>query len=249
MVAAAAHGLLSGQVPPVERYDVYVVELFPEAKSAVVAVGWDYYEIPYTLTDSAFSVAAVTEWKPVDYGFTDEIAVQIKSLQTHTYGWAGVSGNAYLDKVQDIIPLSVMEQDIESANIALKAGQSQHYGYLDVMHEHGWTIGVCAHRSIVKGRRVEFNFGYIDPKFNDVAEKILKSGTELTMSREFEYWLSTGRKSVRIPTTVGQMMIAQKATRKFVKIRTYRFTVAKKGDEANALTSFKIYRLNDGTTA
>jgi len=175
-----------------------------------------------------------------------EYADEAKKAEPIIYGWVGVSGNAYKDKENDIIPLAVMEQDIRTSYELIKAQKMPHHGWLDVMHNHAWTIGTCAYRSIIPGTRMELNYGYVDPQFNAVAEKCIADGTPLTMSREFVYWLKVGKTAIKIPTSLGRTMFAQKSLGDIVKISTYRFTVAKRGMEANALTVFKFFKLANG---
>lgn len=175
----------------------------------------------------------------------EQYADEAKKSAKPIYGWVGVSGNAYKDKENDIIPLAVMERDIKTSQELVSNGKMPHYGWLDVMHNHTWTIGTCAYRSIIPGTRMELNYGYVDPEFNAVAEKCIADGTPLTMSREFVYWLKVGKTAIKIPSSLGRTMFAQKSLGDIVKISTYRFTVAKSGMEANALTVFKFFRLKD----
>lgn len=163
------------------------------------------------------------------------------------YVWVGVATNAYQDKTDgpfNILPLQALQDDIERKALMIKQGAITNYGLLDVMHEHDMTIGVCMGRTIVDGTRMEVDWGYIDPEFNDLAE-VMKS-REFTMSHETELWYSAGKTKIKLPKSVARAL-SKTIISRYLFLDTFRFTVARVGLEANARTYFRVYEFTGGS--
>lgn len=157
----------------------------------------------------------------------------------YTYGWVGSAVNAWTDKEDDVIHLKAIADDIQRKTLAIQKGQIPHYGDLDVMHDHSLTIGVCIMRALLDGSRAEIDAGYINPEWNALAEKML--GKKFTMSHES--YIVTKAFRIRVPDAIAKA-IMRGPLREFVEIDTFRFTVAKPGAEANAITEFVVVKLN-----
>ncbi len=157
--------------------------------------------------------------------------------------WVGIATNAYEDRTArpyNVLPLKSLSDDIERKALAIQQGAADHYGLLDVMHEHDWTIGVCIGRAIVEGTRMEMDWGYISPEYNDLGEALL--GQEFTMSHETALFVKTGEKKIALPKVIAKVLLKTRLS-DYLWLDTYRFTAAKKGAEANPRTYFKVYRL------
>lgn len=160
----------------------------------------------------------------------------------HAYGWIGSAINAWMDKESDVFHLAAIERDIVRKTAMIKAGKLPHYGPLDVMHEDDLVIGITIFRAIQEGTRNEIDGGYILPEFNALAEKML--GKSFTMSHHSFAFLKMNRTRLRIP---GELVKALRRTpmREAIEVSTERFTVARPGAEANALTCFRVMRLEE----
>lgn len=159
--------------------------------------------------------------------------------------WAGIATNAYQDRTQgpfNVLPLKSLADDIERKALAIEQNAADNYGLLDVMHEHQWTIGVCTGRAIVEGTRMEMDWGYISPEYNDLGEALL--GQEFTMSHETALFFKTGDKKIALPKAIAKVLLKTRLS-EYLWLDTFRFTVAKKGAEANPRTYFKVYRLEN----
>lgn len=158
----------------------------------------------------------------------------------YKYGWVGSAVNAWTDKEDDVIHLQAIADDIQRKTEAIKKGNLPHYGDLDVMHDHSLTIGVCIMRALLENSRAEIDAGYINPEWNELAEKML--GKKFTMSHES--YIVTKAFRIRVPPAIAKA-IMRGPLREFVEIDTFRFTVAKPGAEANAITEFVVVKLDD----
>lgn len=158
-----------------------------------------------------------------------------------TYGWVGSAINAWMDKEDDVFHLAAIERDIARKTEAIKAGKIAHYGPLDVMHE-DIVIGTTVFRAIQAGTRNEIDAGYIDPEFDALAEKMV--GKSFTMSHHSFAFLRASRVKMMIPNRLVKMF-SRGPMREYVEVSTERFTVARPGAEANALTCFRVMRLED----
>lgn len=160
----------------------------------------------------------------------------------YTYGWVGSAINAWMDKESDVFHLAAIERDIVRKTAMIKAGKLPHYGPLDVMHEDDLVIGVTAFRAIQAGTRNEIDAGYILPEFNALAEKML--GKSFTMSHHSFAFLRVMQNKMRIPDRIAKSL-SRGPMREAIEVSTERFTVARPGAEANALTCFRVMRLEE----
>lgn len=156
----------------------------------------------------------------------------------YNYGWVGSAVNAWTDKEDDVIHLQAIADDIARKTLAIQKGVLQHYGDLDVMHDHSLTIGFCIMRALLDGSRAEIDAGYINPEWDGLAEKMV--GKKFTMSHES--YIVTKAFRIKIPPAIAKA-IMRGPLREFVQIDTFRFTVAKPGAEANAITEFVVVKL------
>lgn len=159
------------------------------------------------------------------------------------YVWVGIATNAYQDKTNrqfNVLPLKSLADDIERKALAIKQGASEHYGLLDVMHEHQWTVGVCVGRAIVEGTRMEMDWGYISPEYNDMAEAIV--GQDFTMSHETRVSFTAGKTNVSVSKAIAEVLM-KTSLKNYLWLDTYRFTIARRGAEANARTYFRVYEI------
>ena len=156
----------------------------------------------------------------------------------YNYGWVGSAVNAWTDKEDDVIHFQAIADDIARKTLAIQKGDIQHYGDLDVMHDHSLTIGFCIMRALLDGSRAEIDAGYINPEWDALAEKMV--GKKFTMSHES--YIVTKAFRIKIPLGIAKA-IMRGPLREFVQIDTFRFTVAKPGAEANAITEFVVIKL------
>jgi hypothetical protein len=156
----------------------------------------------------------------------------------YNYGWVGSAVNAWTDKEDDVIHLQAIADDIQRKTLAIQKGVLPHYGDLDVMHDHSLTIGFCIMRALLDGSRAEIDAGYINPEWDALAEKMV--GKKFTMSHES--YIVTKAFRIKIPLGIAKA-IMRGPLREFVQIDTFRFTVAKPGAEANAITEFVVVKL------
>jgi len=92
----------------------------------------------------------------------DLIDFGLRLLQKASYPfvWMGVSHNAWIDRQNDIIPLSLIVEDIEHQTELIKAGKTKQYGFgLWQDHQRNQVIGDCAMRVVIEGGRSCFEMG------------------------------------------------------------------------------------------
>jgi len=161
------------------------------------------------------------------------------------YAWVGVPCNAWEDKVWDILPLNVIQKDIEDKTSLIKSGETLNYGQLDIMHNHSLTVGDWQYRAIVDGTRMEIGFGYFYPQFNSLAKELVDK--PLTMSIEFNCMINDPlRKQKSIISSDQNGMRSLFSIEKmweFVTIDVYRATLARVGAEANPRTIAKVIEI------
>jgi hypothetical protein len=92
----------------------------------------------------------------------DLIEFGLKQLAKSTVPnvWMGVSHNAWRDRQQDIIPLSLILEDIEHQTAMIRAGKMSQYGQgLWQDHQASRVLGSCEMRLVIEGGRSCFEMG------------------------------------------------------------------------------------------
>jgi len=155
------------------------------------------------------------------------------------YAWVGVPCNAWEDNVWDILPINVIQNDINLKTDQIASGEASNYGQLDIMHRHSLTIGDWQVRTIIEGTRMELGAGFIYPQFNNLASELV--GKTLTMSIEFNCMISDPlSKQKSVSRREAEELITMKKSYDIVMIDVYRATIARVGAEANSRTIVKI---------
>lgn len=131
--------------------------------------------------------------------------------------WAGISHNAWIDEGQDILPIALLQKDVERQTKWIEEGRFQDYGGLWKNHDEKQVLGRIAFRAIVPGTRMSLEAGPIS--------------TEAALKLAGKEW----------PMSVGYWFTADKSGQytEFVK---YESSVLDGKKPANVLTWFKVYQ-------
>jgi len=138
------------------------------------------------------------------------------------WAWVGVSHNAYKDLSGDILPLALLQKDLERQTKWIETGRFKDYGPLLVNHKPRLLVGRTLFKAIVPGTRMVLEAGVIRP---EIAEPM--QGSVFPMS--LGYWY------------------LEKAGEYTDFVQNERSVLVKK-NPMNTLTRFKVYRREEATT-
>jgi len=150
----------------------------------------------------------------------DKAAKAIATLDSE-WVWAGISHNAYIDRVQDIFPLALLEKDTSRQQKAIDEGRLQDFGGLRVDHDQKREIGRANFKSIFPGTRMVLEAGVIRP----MAAQSL-AGRPWPMSIGYFYQEKAGE---------------------YTEFVQYERSVVIELKEVNPLTRFRVYRREAAT--
>lgn len=118
------------------------------------------------------------------------IAIGVKSIYDSGVPdvWCGVSHNAWVDRIKDIIPISLIEDDIAWQKAKIASGDWTQYGEgLWVDHKSGVRAGDCTMREIVDGGRSCFEMGRLDKAFADIGDRQMSIGYRYLVDAKGDY--------------------------------------------------------------
>lgn len=139
--------------------------------------------------------------------------------------WAGVSHNAYLDRTKDILPLALLERDLERQTKAIAAGRLPDYGGLWVNHskdKNNKPLFMVAGRALFKA---------IAPD----TRMIIEAGTiktEVAKLLDGAVW----------PMSIGYYYTQAAGSKEYSEFVQYERSVLVQKQPANPLTFFKVYK-------
>lgn len=106
-----------------------------------------------------FASALPKEWKKSE---EELLLAAVKAIydQGTQNMWTGLSHNAWQDRIQDIIPLRLIEEDIATQKSLIEKGQIDQFGWgLWVDHSPTRVVGNCLMREVIPSGRSCFEMG------------------------------------------------------------------------------------------
>lgn len=150
----------------------------------------------------------------------DKAATSIAKFDSE-WVWAGISHNAYQDRVDDILPLAMLQRDTERQTKAIEAGRLPDFGGLWVDHDSEREIGKCLFKAIVPTTRMVLEAGVIRPRAGEAL-----AGRNWPMSIGYLYKLKGAE---------------------YTEFVQYERSVIVKMQQVNPLTSFRVYQREAAT--
>lgn len=115
----------------------------------------------------------------------EKVASAIASFDSE-WVWSGVSHNSYIDRGKGILPLALLERDVERQTKWIAEGRFKDFGGLWRNHDEEQVIGRALFSAIVPGTRMVLEAGVIRP---DAAQKLYGRAWPMSIG----YWYTTDK--------------------------------------------------------
>lgn len=155
-----------------------------------------------------------------EYGAMESAAKAIGALDSE-WVWAGISHNAYIDRVQDIFPLALLEKDMTRQSKAIDEGRLKDFGGLWVDHDQKREIGRSNFKAIFPGTRMVLEAGIIRP--------------------------AAGQSLIGRPWPMSIGYFYQEKAGEYTEFVQYERSVIVQLKEVNPLTRFRVYKREAAT--